>query len=125
MALTPQELATNSRCFDCIPKGYQGAVLIYLLAQLAEMTDVQTLVTNARCYDCIPKGYQPAVITYLQDAILAGGGGGGATEVYSMNGSTTPDDNLILPAGAAVAYNEVGVVWVWNVPTSEWFLIIS
>ncbi len=124
MALTPQELATNSRCFDCIPKGYQGAVLIYLLAQLAEVSDVQTLVTAARCYDCIPKGFQPAVITYLQDAILAGGGGGvGGVQVFLVNDGDTP---VVVPDnGAGVAYTVAGDVWTYDTNTNNWNKIIS
>jgi hypothetical protein len=116
MALTSQELATNSRCFACIPTGIQDAVLIYLLAQIANVTDPQTLVTNARCYDCIPQGLKPAVIMYLQDAILAGGGGGGGgCEVFKLLGGAIPGSGET-PAGGCggVAYNENDEVWVFR-----------
>lgn len=124
MALTPQQLADASPCYACIPKGMRDAVMIYLLAQLAEMTDPQALINAARCYDCIPVGLRGAVTIYLQDAILAGGGSGGSQQVWSLFGSETPAGNAIVPTDSGVAYNEDGTVWVWNKFTSQWEPII-
>ena len=121
--MTAQALASASPCFACIPKGYRDAVLIYLLATLAGVTDVATLVSNARCYDCIPKGFRDAVIIYLQDAInTSGGGGGGATEVFSLLGGASPG---VVPTGSGVAYNENGQLWVWNQFAGTWEQLIA
>lgn len=97
--------------------------MIYLLAQLAGVTDPQTLVTNARCYDCIPVGLRSAVMMYLQDAILEGGGGGGSVQVFSYPGSTAPFE--VPDNDAGVAYNEDGDVWVYDAATNNWNKIIS
>lgn len=114
MALTPQELAANSRCFDCIPVGLRDAVIIYLLNQLANMATPQQLVDAARCYDCIPVGLRSAVITYLQDAILAGGGSG-TQEVWYLEPGDDPTVLGLVPAdGNGVAYNLAGDFWTYS-----------
>jgi hypothetical protein len=118
---TPQQLATASTQFDNIPVGLGDAVIIYLLGQLAGVTDPQTLVTNARCYDCIPVGLRSAVIVYLQDAILAGGGGGGSPEVFLIADGGTP---VTVPiSGAGFAYTVAGDAWTYG--AGNWNKIIS
>ena len=126
MALTPQELATNSRCFACIPVGMRDAVIIYLLNQLANVATPQQLVDASRCYDCIPVGLRSAVITYLQDAILSGGGGGGTQEVWYLEPGEDPTVVIGVPTGdRGVAYNLAGDFWTYESFGGGWHKIIS
>lgn len=68
----PGDLVTASTCLDCIPKGRENSVIIYLLQAIAENTMTPNqLLDAARCNTCIPKGMENAVIIYLLDAILA------------------------------------------------------
>lgn len=122
MALTPQQLADASRCFDCIPVGMRDAVIIYLLNQLANMATPQQLVDASRCYDCIPAGLRSAVIVYLQDAILAGGGGGGGVQVFLVANGDSPVE---APTNPAVAYTIAGDFWTYDEATNNWNKIIS
>lgn len=64
-----QTLVTNARCLECIPVGERSQVLIYLLAQLAGVTDVPTLLNNAKCYECIPEGMRGAAMIYLTNEL--------------------------------------------------------
>ena len=125
MALTAQELATNSRCIDCIPVGLRDAVIIYLLNQLANVATPQQLVDAARCYDCIPVGLRSAVITYLQDAILSGGGSGGVQVFYLEPGDDPNVLGLVPASNAGVAYNLAGDVYTYEGFGGPWHQIIA
>lgn len=75
--MTPQELATEAKCFDaCVPDGMQLALQSYLLDRLriragGSVQTVEELIAQAKCYDCIPKGMQMAVQIYLLDELLS------------------------------------------------------
>ncbi len=73
----PSSLALAATQYDgMIPDGEKGAVIIYLLNQIAGTgLTPQQLALNAACYDAyIPKGMQPAVMNYLLCAIANASG---------------------------------------------------
>ena len=117
MPLTLQELETNSSCFDCIPVGTQDAVLIYILARIAGVTDIPTLMAASACYDCIPVGYRKAVQIYLENLILSGGGTGGQ-EVFSGNyAGGVPTD---VPTGAQAVAFDTSNGTLWEYYSGSW-----
>ena len=121
MAATPQQLTTDAVSFSNIPN--QNAVIIYLLSQIAGMSDIQTIINGAACYTCIPSGLQGPIMIYLLNEIAAGGGGGGgSSEIVALTGSNVPG---AAPAGGkGIAYNEEGNLWTWNVTDSAWDQIV-
>lgn len=74
MATDTNVLMDQAKCLNsCIPDGMKPAIIIYLLARLANVNtaDTKTLMANARCIDCeIPDGMKASVIVYLFDRWL-------------------------------------------------------
>jgi hypothetical protein len=107
---SPDQIAAAARCFDCIPPGYRETAIIYLLGEIAGVTDPATIVENAKCYDCIPAGFRLSAIVYLLDAIVAGGGIGGAGVTC---GTTDPVDP---PSGSCGLYyrTDTGALFIWD-----------
>lgn len=124
MAQTTQELATNSRCYDCIPVGMRDAVLIYLLGVIAGVTDIPTLMANAACYDCIPVGIRKSVQIYLENMILSGGGGGGASSGVTCSAASDPSG---IPTGSCGLWVRLDTsqVWVYNSGSGNWDALIA
>ena len=118
---TPQQLTSEASGFSNIPN--QNAVIIYLLAEIAGVSDVQTMINGAACYTCIPAGLVGPIMIYLLNEIAAGGGGGGGnSEIIALTGSNAPG---AAPAGGkGIAYNENGNIWTWNVTNSAWDPIV-
>ena len=59
-------LINTAQCLKCIPIGMQKEVLIYLLAQIAEVDATPaSLIEASKCFKCIPTGMQDEVIAYL------------------------------------------------------------
>lgn len=116
---TPQQLASEASGFSNIPN--QNAVIIYLLAEIAGVSDVQTMIDGAACYTCIPAGLTGPIMIYLLNQIAAGGGGGGSSGLVPLTGSNTPGAG---PAGGVgIAYNEVGNIWTWDNTGGVWVQI--
>lgn len=66
----PNVLLEEAKCNECIPKGEENAVIIYLLQQIAQNTmSPDELMAEAKCFRCIPAGMQQEVIIYLLDQI--------------------------------------------------------
>lgn len=120
---TTQEAIEGAICIDCaIPKGLQIPVLIWLYQQIAGVSTIQEMIDGAVCIDCtIPKGMQIPVLIGL---VNAGGSGGGSGQVVALSGSNAPSSPPTDPTLAAVAYNGVPNLWVWDVATAAWFQII-
>lgn len=69
----PNVLLEEAKCNECIPKGEENAVIIYLLQQIAGNTMTPNeLMEQAKCLRCIPGGMQQEVIIYLLDQIQQG-----------------------------------------------------
>lgn len=107
-AQTPQEIATNARCFQCIPEGMQLQALVYLFAQIAGVTDPQTIINGARCYSCIPPGMLLQALVYLVAQAAGGGSIGGIT-----CGTVDP---VAPPTGSCGIYirTDTGAIWIWD-----------
>lgn len=116
---TPQQLADAAVPYDSIPN--QGAAIIYLLAEISGMSDVQTIINNSACYQCIPAGLQGAIQIYLLDQIAAGGGGG-IGDIVALTGSNAPA--AAPSSGRGIAYNEVPNLWIWNTTSLAWDQIV-
>lgn len=115
---TPQAIVDGATCFTCIPD--KLSALLYLLANNAGVTDLQTIIDGARCYSCIPDKW--AAILYLLDNGGGGGGGGASGNIVALTGANVP---VAAPAsGSGVAYNEVPNFWVWNTTTLAWDNIV-
>lgn len=67
----PASLVDAAKCFECIPRGMEGPVTIYLLNQISglNLTPAQ-LVDAAKCNRCIPPGQQNEIIIWLLCQIL-------------------------------------------------------
>lgn len=82
---SPETIAAGASCFTCIPNKQEA--LLYLLAQIAGVTDPAIIAENARCYACIPNKQE--AMLYLLDTIAVNGGGGsgaGAGCMLTTNG---------------------------------------
>lgn len=69
VAADAQALVDSAKCMACIPPGMQMQVMIYLLSQIAGITDVQTIMENAKCFSCLPQGMEGAAMIYLTDQL--------------------------------------------------------
>lgn len=109
MAATPQDIATDARCFQCIPPGMQLQALVYLYAQIAGVTDPQTIIEGARCFSCIPPGMLLQALVYLAAQIASGGGTGGAVTCGVA-------DPVAAPSGSCGVFyrTDTGAVWIWD-----------
>lgn len=107
MAATPQDIATDARCFQCIPPGMQLQALVYLYAQIAGVTDPQTIVEGAKCFSCIPPGMLLQALVYLAAQVASGG----ASRVTC--GTADP---VTAPAnGCGIYYrSDTGAIFLWD-----------
>lgn len=107
MAATPQEIATNSACFQCIPAGMQLQALVYLYAQIAGVTDPQQIIDGAKCFECIPSGMLLQALVYL----AATAAGGGTSRVTC--GTADPVDAPV--NGCGIYYRtDNGAMFIWD-----------
>lgn len=67
--MSPQEIATNARCFTCLPD--QQSAILYLLARLAGITDPSVIADQSRCFQCVPN--QGEAMLFLADQIATNG----------------------------------------------------
>lgn len=120
---TTQEAIDGAICIDCgIPKGLQIPVLIWLYQQITGVS-IQSMIDGAVCIDCaIPKGMQIPVLIGLVNT--GGTGGGGTGQVVALTGTNSPTSPPDDPTLAAVAYNAVPNLWVWDTASSTWFQIV-
>lgn len=96
---SPEEIANGARCMACIPNKQEA--LLYLLAQIAGVTDPAIIAENARCYSCIPNK-QEAMI-YLLDTIAINGGGGGSGAGCMLETNGDPEGVLTSSCSPALA----------------------
>lgn len=67
----PNELMQAATCAQCIPKGMELPVIIWLVQQYVENTmTTDQLLQAASCYKCIPADMQLVVLIYLLDQFL-------------------------------------------------------
>jgi len=70
----PADLAENAKCF-CYDKNTEGAVLIYLLMQIAELDlTASELAALAAPYTGMPKDAKESAIVYLSCAAATAAG---------------------------------------------------
>jgi len=82
----PEDIATQATCFQCIPDGRKLDVLIWLFANIAEVTfDPQSLANASRCFVCIPD--KMSALIYLACQIV---NEGGATKACILGGVGPP-----------------------------------
>lgn len=70
---SPETIASGASCFTCIPNKQEA--ILWLLAQIAGVTDPATIANEARCMACIPNKQE--AMLYLLDQIATNGAGGG------------------------------------------------
>lgn len=92
---TPAEIAAGASCFACISNKQEA--LLYLLAQIAGVTDPAIISANASCFACIPNKQE--AILYLLDAIATASSGGSGG--FVLCGSGAP---VAAPAGGCSVY---------------------
>jgi hypothetical protein len=111
---TPQEIVDGAVCFDCIPAGFRDTAALYLLAEIAGVTDPATIVENAKCFDCIPAGFRQTAIVYLLDQIAGGGGAGGSGVTCGTS------DPVAAPSGSCGIHyrTDTGALFIWD--GSQW-----
>lgn len=92
--LTPQELLDGAKCVDCaIPAGMRQSALIYLLGQIAGITEPRAIIEATKCIDChLPPGMRQAAMVALLNVIASGSSGSCSSQsgVNSPIGSVTP-----------------------------------
>lgn len=122
------ELLDDARCLEqCIPPGFQSAILISLFARVAGVSaDPATLMADARCINaCVPPGMQMAVLISLASQILAAGGGGsggGSGQIVPYTGAD-PNSDGVFPADltkAAIAVKPSGTTYTWDKDAQTW-----
>jgi hypothetical protein len=111
MALTcdPELLAIDANCFSCIAPGKKLDVLIYLFAQLANVTtDPQTLMTDAKCFSCIPEGKKMDVLLWIACNLSSGGGGTGGPGIVDVG---SPEGVITAPPGTSYLDSSTDNFW--------------
>lgn len=96
---SPETIAAGASCFTCIPNKQEA--IIYLLAQIAGVTDPATIAAGASCYTCIPNKQE--AILFLLDAIMTGGGGGGGGTGCMLETNGDPEGVLTSNCTPALA----------------------
>lgn len=114
----PADLISEAICLDsCVPRGFQNAIIISLLCQMAETScDSADLIENAKCvFQCVPRGMEQSIMIYLLCQLVnGGGGGGGCTYLIQGNyGGNVPTDT---PTCSPVLAKDLdtGLGWWWN-----------
>lgn len=96
----------------CIPNKQDA--LLYLLAEIAGVTDPAVIAENARCYACIPD--KQAATLYLLDNIASSGSAAASAVTCSAS------DPVAAPAGSCgIHYNTATqAVFIWD--GANWIL---
>jgi hypothetical protein len=106
---TASQLVAEATCLNnCVIKGIEKPIMIWLLCQIAGVTpNASALQADAACLACIIPGMRDPIIIYLLAQIAAnggtGGGGGGSAAVTCGNyGGGAPTFTPTTPCALAV-----------------------
>lgn len=97
---SPSVIASDARCFTCVPEKALLGMQVYLLKAIAnDMSTVQELMDASACYrDCMTGKALYGAMVYLLCVILetggGGGGGGGLAGITTAAGPPPVDGSI-------------------------------
>lgn len=131
-APTPQEVALDASCFDCISEKQLQAMIAYMLGQIllqsTPMANVtpEAIAAQSSCFLCLSGKQLISAQVYLLTQIFNnGGGGGGAGTLQVFQGSGAPSGIQTGMDGtkSALYYNTDpgGFLYYWHIAGQSWY----